>query len=554
MGGRFKTLFFAFAVSVGVLLFVLNLIVPPWRTELPLVALEVPTISKRAEAIPAKRGSAAGRSVLLVTIDTVRPDRLGYHGNQSIETPTLDRLAREGVIFSRAVATASSTLPTHASILTGLYPHRHGAPANGSFRLRDDVITLSARLSDAGYETAAFVSSFVLDAKFGLSRGFGVYDDEATEPGADFAYTERRADRTADRAVGWLQKSGPRPFFLWIHYYDPHADYVPPREYERYATSYDGELAFTDAQIGRVVDAARKAANDDLLIAVTADHGEAFGEKGEDSHSILVQEATLRIPLILHAPGAISGGVYVPARVSQIDLMPTILSLLGMPIPPELDGIDLTEAPVPERAIMAETIEGQVSFGWARLSALYQGRWKLIDGPNPELYDLENDPLAREDLSATRSEDVARLQAALHALRPDTSEQTRQSHALSREDERRLEALGYARPVSASTPSSELGLDPSSVMPLLAFLDKIVGLASEEIHPATRLSALREGIWLPAEGREIIGLIEEIAEEHPNFAPAYLYLDKLYQREGRHAEASAAQKTFRTLVQGLPPE
>jgi arylsulfatase A-like enzyme len=487
---------------------------------------------------------------LLVTIDTLRPDRLGYHGNRIIDTPTFDRLAREGVIFSRAVATASSTLPTHASILTGLYPHRHGAPANGAFELSEDVVTLSTLLFDEGYETAAFVSAFVLNKQFGLSRGFGVYDDEVAATSALFSYNERTADRTADRAIGWLRNRGAQPFFLWVHYYDPHANYSPPPEYDRYPLLYDGELAFTDTHLGRVVDAARKAADDNLLIAVTADHGEAFGEQGEDTHSILVQEATLRIPLIFHAPGAIPGGVYVPTRVSQIDIMPTILSLLGVPIPSGLDGIDLAQAPDPEREIMAETIEAQMSFGWAPLSALYHGRWKLVDGPNPELYDLDEDPLARENISAKRPADVARLQAALHALRPKASAQARQSHALSREDAQRLEALGYARPAAASAPASEPGPDPLTGMPLLAHLDKIVPLSTGKISLITRLSALREGIWLPAQGEDVIGLIEEIAEKNPDFAPTFLFLQDLYRLRGQHAEASAAEKRFQVLVRG----
>jgi hypothetical protein len=188
------------------------------------------------------------------------------------------------------------------------------------------------------------------------------------------------------------------------------------------------------------------------------------------------------------------------------------------------------------------------------LSALYQGHWKLVDGPNPELYDLDDDPLARENLSTARPEDVARLQAVLHALRSKASTQTRQNHSLSREDKRRLEALGYARSVSGSAPSSDLGLDPSSMMPLLARLDSIVGLANREIPIVTRLSALREGIWLPAEGRDVIGLIEEIAERNPDFSPAYLYLYNLYQKQGRHAEASAAEKSFRALVRGRAVE
>jgi hypothetical protein len=199
---------------------------------------------------------------------------------------------------------------------------------------------------------------------------------------------------------------------------------------------------------------------------------------------------------------------------------------------------------------MAATIEAQVSFGWAPLSALYQGGWKLVEGPNPELYDLENDPLARENLSEQRPSDVARLQAALHTLRPDASAQALQTHSLSREDALRLDALGYARSTSLGEPVSDRGPDPVEMMPLLAQLDRLAALSSLKIHLATRLSALREGIWLPADREQVIGLIEEIAEEHPDFAPAYLYLEDLYRSRGREVEADAAAKRFRALVRG----
>lgn len=199
---------------------------------------------------------------------------------------------------------------------------------------------------------------------------------------------------------------------------------------------------------------------------------------------------------------------------------------------------------------MAATIEAPVSFGWAPLSALYQGGWKLVEGPSPELYDLEHDPLARENLSAQRPSDVARLQAALHTLRPDAFPQAPPTFALSREDALRLDTLGYARSASAGERVSDRGPDPVRMMPLLAHVDRLATLSSLKIHLATRLSALREGIWLPADGEEVIGMIEEIAEENPDFAPAYLYLADLYRRRGREAEADAAAERFRALVRG----
>ncbi|HYH44672.1 MAG TPA: sulfatase, partial [Thermoanaerobaculia bacterium] len=245
-------------------------------------------------------GSSDGASLLLVTLDTVRADRLGGYGYAAAETPTLDRLAREGVRFAAASTNAPLTLPAHASLLTGLLPPRHGLRNNGAGRL-PEVPTLAAVLAAAGYRTAAFVSSFVLDRRFGLDRGFAVYDDDVErDAGGGVALdAERRGDRTVERALAWLSAKTPetldreRPFFLWVHLYDAHAPYAPPAPYDsrHRGRPYDGEIAFADAQVGRLVaELERRGLAGRTLVAVTADHGEALGEHGELTHGLLLYE------------------------------------------------------------------------------------------------------------------------------------------------------------------------------------------------------------------------------------------------------------------------
>ena len=267
-------------------------------------------------------------SILLITLDTTRADRLGAYGYRGAATPRLDRLAREGVLFERAVTAAPITLPAHVSLFTGAYPFAHGVRNNGNFSLGETTPTLTTALHDRGYRTAAFVSAFVLDRRYGLARGFDEYDDHVQ--------LERRGDRTAAAAGAWLdaQAHEPAPFFVWLHLYDPHDPYDPPPPFrEAFAASaYDGEIAFTDQVVGSVLDRLDRIGRlSSTIVAVIGDHGESLGEHGEDTHAVFVYESTLRVPMILAWPGHLPAAARVSALVRAIDLAPTLLDLAGLP-------------------------------------------------------------------------------------------------------------------------------------------------------------------------------------------------------------------------------
>lgn len=528
----------------------------PQRTPIPIAPLVVSSGSPASDHLPAQPGALRGQNVLVVTLDTTRPDRLGCYGNHAIDTPNLDRLCERGVVFSRAVATAPSTLPSHASIFTGLYPRRHGARANALYHLGSEQRTLAEVLSDNGYETAAFVSSFVLDSKFGLAQGFDLYDDEVSPSTAPMGFAERRGDMTTQRAIQWLERSHPRPFFLWVHYFDAHAPYIPPAPFAgRYAQPYDDEIAFVDEQVGRLLTAVEAARERETLVVVAADHGEGMGEHGEWSHALLVQESTLRIPLILYARTGLPAGLNVAARVSQVDMMPTILSLLGIGLPADLDGVDLTGPPDPDRPVLAETVEGRAYYGWARLSALYRGPLKYVEGPHPELYDLGSEPLERNDLIGSRAEDAAAMRRELRALEGEAAnELTTAAESLEPGDVERLAALGYVVARGHSVDTEEQGADPKQMLPLMTQLQTMVSdFGSYQRWPAwKRFLATVTGSAPPRSRPELIRELEKVAAEHPDFAPVYQYLAVFYRQEQRPEDAARVLER-RNLLRGTVP-
>src|SRR5439155_12699307 len=277
----------------------------------------------------------AAPDILLITLDTTRADHLGAYGDRRAQTPRLDQLARDGVLFERAIAAAPITLPAHASLLTGIYPFTHGVRNNGSFSLRPAVPTLTTVLHERGYVTAAFVSAFVLDRRYGLAQGFDTYNDRFVRTDAR-GELERRGDETARAAGEWLNRVGrdERPLFLWVHLYDPHDPYDPPPPFrEAFAgRPYDGEIAFADQAVGAIFDQyARLGRRVPPIVAVVGDHGESLGEHEEETHAMFVYESTLRVPLILSWPGHLPAGRRVPAVVRGIDLAPTLLDLAGQP-------------------------------------------------------------------------------------------------------------------------------------------------------------------------------------------------------------------------------
>ena len=414
---------------------------------------------------------AKGANVLLVTIDTLRADHVGCYGYARAATPTLDALAAGGARFRTAIAHVPLTGPSHASILTGRTPLGHGMRDNGGFVLPPSVPTAAETFQQAGYRTAAFVSGFPLSSRFGHDRGFGTYDDHlarGNDPRRP-AYVERSADRTTDAAMAWLDasKGSKAPFFLWVHYYDPHAPYEPPAAFAASAASpYDGEIAFVDSQIARLLHRVGEGRSTlPTLVLVTADHGESLGEHGEDTHGIFIYDSTLRVPWIVAGVGVPEGRV-VDTIARGIDVAPTLLDYAGLGLPgmegrslrPAIDGKTLADAPA-----YAESMHPQLQYGWAPLHAWRTKHFKLIEAPRPELYDLEADGGETRDRS---KEDPLRLDAMRGRLREVMATTTPVAvQAIDAETAERLGALGYlgagggkAAPPTGKDPKDGIGL------------------------------------------------------------------------------------------------
>jgi arylsulfatase A-like enzyme/Tfp pilus assembly protein PilF len=406
-----------------------------------------------------RRASPKGPNLLLITIDTLRADHVGAYGATTAATPALDALAAEGVRFDQVQTAAPLTGPSHATILTGLYPPMHGVRNNVVFSLGKEDVTLATLLKRRGYRTAAFVGAYPVAAAFGFGQGFDTFDEEFHETAPGEQGAERRANEVADAAVRWLTEgpaeAGHRdggPFFMWTHFYDPHAPYDPPPPYrERFADHpYDGEIAFTDAQVKRVLDALQQTGHhDDTVVMLLADHGEGLGDHHELTHAVLVYQSTMRVPMIVAGAGVPRNRV-VSTRVGTIDVLPTALGLLGLQADKALLGRDLRPlingSSAPGDPLYAESLFGRLSCHWASLRAWVKDDWKLIVGAEPELYNITQDPREETNLAREQPDRVARmrdeLQRALGRLAPggDKAESVR----ISADQEQRLRSLGYA--------------------------------------------------------------------------------------------------------------
>jgi arylsulfatase A-like enzyme/Tfp pilus assembly protein PilF len=411
-------------------------------------------------------------NLLLVTIDTLRADHVGVYGHAEAKTPVLDGVARRGALFRHAQSAVPLTGPSHATILTGLYPPAHGTRDNVVFPLDPRHKTLAALLKGAGYRTAAFVGAFPVAASFGFGQGFDDYDEGFHQSPIPGEGAERPGNEVADAAVRWLgERKGGGPFFLWTHFYDPHAPYAPPSPFreEFAARPYDGEIAFADAQLGRVLQALEAAGHrDDTLVIVAADHGESLGDHGERTHAVLVYESTLHVPLLMAGPG-VPAGRDVSTRVGLVDVLPTALGLLGVPAPLGLVGRDLrpafAERKLPAQGLYGESLFGRLNCRWSSLRVWYDGDWKLIEGAEPELFDLAADPgeTTNRAAEADRKPDLDRmrrsLQGAVRAMAPDGDRA--RPNPVSAEAEETLRSLGYTAGSGGSGALDEAGLpDP----------------------------------------------------------------------------------------------
>jgi len=551
---------------------------------------------------PLASASCRGCNLLLVTIDTLRADRVGAFGSARGLTPTIDRLAAGGLRLTRAYTSAPLTLPAHASLLTSSSPPVHGVRNNSLFRLRADAPTLATVLKEAGYRTGAFVGAFVLDARFGLGRGFDVYDDRygdkaIGDPGEG---PERRAEDVVTPARAWiLGAPASTPWFAWVHLYDPHAPYNAPEPFASRSEPYDAENAYTDAALASLIDAlAARGELDHTLVVFTADHGESLGEHGEPTHGVFVYEATMKVPAFVWAGERIGNRSY-GGVVRLTDLAPTAAALLGVAVPPAFEGrslltaIDTGEAETPPAYV--EAMDSNLTRNWAPLTGLVSGAFKLIDLPIPELYDLANDPGETVNLF-TRDAERARVLTSL--LREQTAQfASRASPAartsLDTEARQRLQALGYA--TAAADPAARVygdADDPKMLMPAANDLDRALAsfrqgggpsamAAAQAIvtaHPgfttaygvlasmqrdsgdlpaaiATLEAVMRRGIadqsvmvvlgsYLQEAGAldQAAALLQAVIGSHPDYADAYNGLGVVYSRQGRHGDARAAFK------------
>jgi len=363
--------------------------------------------------------------VLLVTIDTLRADHVGAYGYALAETPTLDRLAGEGVLVEDAVVQVPQTRPSHASILTGRLPYEHGLRDNFSPPLEPAHPTLATLLKQQGYATGGFIGAYPVSRDSGLDRGFDVFDDPFSKTegnGPRLDESARAAGAVVDAALAWLGALEARPFLAWVHVFDPHTPYAPPSPFrERFeASPYDGEIAYADAEIGRLLDwLERSGEAGRTLVVVTSDHGEGLGDHGEDEHQLFVYDSTLHVPLVVAWPGELPAGVRLQGQLRSVDLLPTILDLVGAP-PADTSGLSRAAnlrsgSRIPDNESYAESLYGQIHFGWAPLRALRAEGWKYIEAPRAELYDLREDPGETRNRLGDRSQVAEAMGARLHA-------------------------------------------------------------------------------------------------------------------------------------------
>jgi len=469
-------------------------------------------------------------NVVLVTLDTLRADRLGCYGYKKIETPNLDRFAAEGALFENATAQTPLTPPSHASMFTGQYPNVHKIRNTGGFVLQSSSTTMAEILQEQGWDTAAFIGASVLKKLFGFNQGFAVYDDQMPKPDDRMTreYPERSAAQVVDRALAWLDTQSGKPFFLWVHVFDPHAPYEPPAPFrQKYAgRPYDGEVAYMDRELGRLfagID--RKSPPDQTLIAVLSDHGESLGEHGEHTHGVFLYESTIRIAFLLKGPG-VPVGLRLTEQARTIDLLPTVLNLLGGRASREVQGSSLVPAfagkPVSTEHSYAETLYPKMNMGWTELRSMRTNRWKYIRAPRPELYDLARDSAERANVVAQFPDEVKKLEDQLRkvaAAGGGVSEKVETSLADKKTlDE--LRSLGYlSGHAGREFDLTGEGIDPKDRVGILKLIHVAVGSESG-LPPARRIELLRQGV-----------------AEDPTNPSLYYHLGGELEKVGRYPEA-----------------
>jgi len=502
-----------------------------------------------APAKTAKTPSAASAvppNIILITLDTTRADRMGFLGSDRGLTPNLDALAKQSVVFTRAYAQVPLTTPSHAALLTGTYPQfSHledlGAP------LGKDLPYLPDLLHKHGYHTAAFLGAYILDpaaAAPGFERGFDLYDANfhQRKPGEDrYQSVERRAVDVANRALGWLSRHQQRPFFIWLHFYDAHDPYDPPEPFKTHYASepYDGEIAYTDSIVGSFVEVLRKhGLYQNSVIAIVADHGEAFGEHGEERHGMFLYDETIHVPLLLKLPSERLGGKRVEERVALAEVAPSLLEMAGIPAPATMQAHSLfpfideaksaasDKGKAPERPVYSETNYAHRAFGWSELRSWRTGKYLYVQAPKPELYDQSSDPDAVKNLAPAVRAVADTLESQLANFQEKTNSVRSEPTKMDPTQAEKLRALGYlASDSSGPNSSGKAEIDPK---------DKIE--IANKFHRS--LVDLEEDRY-----EEAIAELREVVRLEPDIASGYLELGRALVHAQRYQEALPVLRT-----------
>ncbi len=479
--------------------------------------------------IPALSSDEDGLNLLIITIDTLRADHTGIYGYEKIKTPHVDGLGQKGVLFNHAFCHVPLTLPSHCSLFTGNLPVFHGVRDNG-YRLPAFNITLAEILKEKEYKTAAFVGAFPLDSRFGLNKGFDVYDDLYGSKNIvrDLSFVERRAEDVNRKALEWIANNKNEKFFVWIHYFDPHAPYEPPSpyNYEYAGREYDGEIAYTDYVIGKLLERLDQLKLiEKTLIVLTSDHGEGLGEHNEKTHGIFIYDSTLRVPLILYNPKILPENTVVSDQVGLIDVMPTILDLMGWDNIPDVQGRSLKLVifegkSLPDKNCYIESVAAMMDRNWAPLQGIRTKEWKYIDAPISELYDLLSDPEEKNNILNERPEIAKRFKEELQDMIKNNSSSLSSHVFKSKIDEdtrRKLMSLGYI--TGRSIGSEKERPDPKTKIELDNLFNEAI-IASE-----------KGSLELASQ------LYNEVLQKQPNLIIGYEYASYNYYKMGKIVEA-----------------
>ena len=488
-------------------------------------------------------------NLVLITLDTTRADRMGAYGNKEVETAAFDRIAREGVLFEQAVAVAPLTLPVHSSMFTGKFPPEHGVRDNGGFFLGNDQLTLAEVLKSKGYRTGGFIGAYVLDSKWGISQGFDTYFDKfdlSESRSMSVGSIQRPGNEVVDQALPWIKDSAKAPFFAWIHLYDAHSPHRPPEPFAtRYkGHPYNGEIAFADTQVARVLaELESLGLYDRTVVMILGDHGESLGDHGESGHGFFIYNSTTHVPFAIRAPFSLTQHRRVADPVRSVDVMPTALDLLGVGVPQGISGVSLAPLMAGTTSELgldaySEAMYPLHHYGWSDLRALRSGRYKVIDAPRPELYDVDRDPGEATNLFDSRRQLGDRLIAQLRSLegRFARTEAALPPGDVDPEARERLAALGYVGSfvATASDPRTNRA-DPKDKIGLFNKLGDAIDLSKDRGPDGNPPFA------------KIMALLDQVVAEDPQVIDAWFMMGTQYMAHGDLEKAVEHFKRTLTL-------